>query len=181
MRRIARQTAGKFVFHDALMRASIQYTRAFYRWDTNRRWTAAKKPEWFDHRADLYRFSELRRPYWAERGVYARDLMDAGCRVLDLCCGDGFFSFHFYSEVAAHIDACDRDPTALVHAKTWHSHPRIAYTRCDVVRDSLPGSQYDIVVWDAAIEHFALVDIHAVLEKVEAAQGLAGSSVATQS
>lgn len=151
------------------MRVATGYAGAFYRFDTHRRWTAKKTPEWFDHRADLYRFRELRRPVWAERGVYARELMHPGHRVLDLCCGDGFFSFHFYSSVAEHVDACDRDSSALSHARSWHDDSRITYSRSDVVTDPLPASNYDVIVWDAAIEHFSFDDIQTVLAKVKAA------------
>jgi SAM-dependent methyltransferase len=157
------------LYNERAMRAAERYLRAFYRWDTYRRWRLHDTPEWFDHRADLFRFSEERRPYFLERGVYAREMVQRDDRVLDLCCGDGFYSFHFYSETASHIDACDWDETALKHAQTWHHHPRITYSRRDIINDELPGSNYDVVVWDSAIEHFALSDIQTVLEKVREA------------
>ena len=157
------------VYNERTMRAAERYLRAFYRWDTHRRWRLHETPEWFDHRADLYRFSEERRPYFLERGVYARELLPRGGRVLDLCCGDGFYPFHFYAETASHIEACDWDETALAHARRYHAHPRITYSRCDIVHDDLPGADYDLVVWDGAIEHFTLEDIAAVLRKVSQA------------
>jgi ubiquinone/menaquinone biosynthesis C-methylase UbiE len=165
----AAHVVGNLFFNDSLLRAATSYARSYYRWDTFRRWSAADTPEWFDHRADLYRFSELRRSYWAERGVYARELMHDGCRVLDLCCGDGFYTFHFYSEVASHIDACDWDPGAIAHASKVHRHPNVTYSQRNIIADPLPGAGYDVVVWDAAIEHFALADIDTVLDKVDAA------------
>jgi SAM-dependent methyltransferase len=153
-------------YKERAMRAAERYLRGFYRWDTYRRWRLHETPEWFDHRADLFRFSEERRPYFLERGVYARELLRRGGRVLDLCCGDGFYPFHFYAETAGHIDACDWDPTALAHAQRWHAHPRISYSRRDIIRDSFPGADYQLVVWDGAIEHFSLEDISLVLQKV---------------
>jgi SAM-dependent methyltransferase len=153
-------------YNERLMSAAERYLRAFYRWDTYRRWRLRETPEWFDHRADLFRFSEERRPYFLERGVYARELLPRSGRVLDLCCGDGFYPFHFYAETASHVEACDWDETALSHAQRFHAHPRVAYSRRDIVRDDLPGRDYDLVVWDGAIEHFTLEDIDVVLRKV---------------
>jgi SAM-dependent methyltransferase len=154
------------LYNESAMRGAEHYLRSFYRWDTYRRWRLHATPEWFDHRADLFRFSEERRPYFLERGVYARELLPRKGRVLDLCCGDGFYPFHFYAETASHVDACDWDDTALDHARRWHTHPRISYSRRDIILDDFPGKDYDLVVWDGAIEHFALDDIAIVLRKV---------------
>jgi SAM-dependent methyltransferase len=168
----------RLVFRPSLMHLAERYLRIYYRWDTIRRWQLAEHPpEWFDHRSDLYRFSERRAPYWAERGIFARELMSEGCRVLDLCCGDGFIPYHFYSELAVHVDACDRDPTALEHARRYHAHPRIVYSRRDVVADPFPGGGYDVVTWDAAIEHFSLDAIDTVLRKIRAAMMPGGALV----
>lgn len=156
------------LYNEPAMIVAERYLKSFYRWDTYRRWRLNETPEWFDHRADLYRFSDERRPYFLERGVYARELLPREGRVLDLCCGDGFYPFHFYAETASHIDACDWDDTALAHARRYHSHPRISYTKRDIVCDDLPGTGYDLVVWDGAIEHFSLDDINTVLRKVRA-------------
>jgi SAM-dependent methyltransferase len=159
------------VFAEPVMRLAAGYLRRFYEFDEIRRWPSPnhEPPEWFDHRANLYRFSSERVPYWVERGVYARELMSQGCQVLDLCCGDGFYAFHFYAETASHVDALDRDEDALAHARRWHSHPNIAYHKADLVTDELPSGEYDVVVWDAAIEHFTLEDQRAVLRKIKAA------------
>ena len=168
--RARREHAGEALrnnfYNQGAMQVAERYLRAFYRWDTYRRWRLHDTPEWFDHRADLFRFSEERRPYFLERGVYARELLPRNGRVLDLCCGDGFYPFHFYAETASHVDACDWDETALEHAKRWHAHPRISYSRRDIIVDEFPQANYDLVVWDGAIEHFALDDIATVLEKV---------------
>jgi SAM-dependent methyltransferase len=176
--RAGRETANHALrnnlYNERAMRLAEGYLRAFYRWDTYRRWRLHDTPEWFDHRADLFRFSEERRPYFLERGVYARELLPRDGRVLDLCCGDGFYPFHFYAETASHIDACDWDDTALRHARRWHSHPRISYSRSDIIVDAFPNNDYDLVVWDGAIEHFALGDIRKILEKVRSSLGALG-------
>jgi 2-polyprenyl-3-methyl-5-hydroxy-6-metoxy-1,4-benzoquinol methylase len=150
------------------------YLRGFYAWDTRRRWENGEPPEWFDHRADLFRWSELRSSFWVERGVYSRAVMTPGCRVLDLCSGDGFYAFHFFSPVASHVDALDRDPTAIEHAKRYHAAPNISYLQRDVVEGDWPEDRYDVVVWDGAIEHFPDQRISRVLERASAALGEEG-------
>ena len=70
--------------------------------------------------------------------MFARGLMFQGCRVLDLFCGDGFYAYRFYAEVASHVDAIDRDPRAIQHAERHWSDPRIVHHLGDVVRAPLP-------------------------------------------
>jgi SAM-dependent methyltransferase len=148
------------------MRLAELYLQRYYAWDTNRLWGGPHPPpEWFDHRADLFRWSEHCNPLWVERGVFSREAMFEGCRVLDLCCGDGFYPYHFYAKIASHVDAVDRDPTALAHARRWHSHPRVSYVQLDVVTDDFPEIDYDAITWDGAIEHFSMDQIRIVLKK----------------
>lgn len=165
LRRAINQVSA-LAFNEPLMRLAELYLRRYYTWNTQRLWGGPQRPpEWFDHRADLYRWSELRNPLWVERGVFSREVMFEGCRVIDLCCGDGFFPYHFYAEIASHVDAVDRDPAAIAHARKWHSHPKINYVQMDVVTDDFPGTDYDVITWDAAIEHFSLDQIRIVLKK----------------
>lgn len=157
---------GTLFFNEPLMRLAELYLRRYYTYDTRRLWGGPHPPpEWFDHRADLYLWSELRVPFWVERGVFSREVMFEGCQVLDLCCGDGFYPYHFYSSIASHIDAVDWDPTAIAHAHKWHNHPKISYVQLDVVTNAFPGTDYDVITWDGAIEHFSSDQIRIVLKK----------------
>jgi methylase of polypeptide subunit release factors len=133
-------------FNEPLMRLAESYLRRFYTFDTQRLWESPHPPpEWFDHRANLFRWSELRLPYWVERGAYSCEPMFSGCRVLDLCCGDGFYAYYFYSSIASRIDAVDRDPKAIRHAKKWHHHPNIQFVQLDAVSDAFPMAEYDVI------------------------------------
>jgi 2-polyprenyl-3-methyl-5-hydroxy-6-metoxy-1,4-benzoquinol methylase len=98
--------------------------------------------------------------------VYSRESIRPGGTVLDLCCGDGFFSHRFYSTVAGSIEAVDVDPIAIAHARRYHQLPNIHFEVCDVVRDALPVAAYDTVIWDGAIEHFSEAEIVVVLERL---------------
>jgi 2-polyprenyl-3-methyl-5-hydroxy-6-metoxy-1,4-benzoquinol methylase len=156
----------QLTFNEPVMRFAESYLRRYYAFHTSRLWEGVDaRPEWFDHRADLYRWAELRVPFWVERGVFSREVMFEGCRVLDLCCGDGFYPYHFYSGTASQIDAVDRDRTAITHARKWHAHPRIRYALLDLIADEFPGTEYDVITWDGAIEHFSAEEIRQVLRK----------------
>ena len=169
---------GPLCYNEPLMRLAELYLRRYYGWDTKRLWAGPHPPpEWFDHRADLYRWSELRNPLFVERGVFSREVMFERSRVLDLCCGDGFYPYHFYAKIASHVDAVDLDPPALTHARKWHSHPKISYVQMDVVTDDFPGTDYDVITWDGAIEHFSTDQIWIVLKKCVEALKTPGGGV----
>ena len=123
-------------------------------------------PAWFDHRIDLY-YHWPHNLFWLERGILPRKEMFDGCTVLDLFCGDGFFSRYFYSTVAGQIDAVDKDPSAIAHAKRLHSHRKIAYIVLDAVEQSFPRTAYDVITWFEAIEHLSEVEYAVVVERIK--------------
>lgn len=122
---------------------------------------------WFDHRIDELRWPE--NIFWVERGVVARQHLPQDGRLLDLCCGDGYYSDVFWSTTAGAIDAVDRDPEALRLARTAHARPNIRFHQLDIVRDPLPGSDYAVVCFFEAIEHLSVEDGLLVLNKIKAA------------
>lgn len=144
---------------------------------------ASRRPHQFDHRLDEFDWPE--RIFWVERGVLGRFHLPPGAKVLDLCCGDGYFSDCFWSPSAGHIDAIDRDPEALALARARHTKANIDYRCLDVVRDELPCSDYDLVCFFEAIAHFSIEDGLGVLEKIKDALvpggWLVGSSTAVAS
>jgi SAM-dependent methyltransferase len=108
---------------------------------------------------------------WAftARGVYARESMRRGCKVLDLCCGDGAYSRLFFADIAGQVDAVDFDEYALEYARKYHSAPGLRFHRLDIVNQPLPDRDYDVVVWNAAICYFSEPDIRVVIDKIIAA------------
>jgi cyclopropane fatty-acyl-phospholipid synthase-like methyltransferase len=124
--------------------------------------------EWFDHQAHFY-LPDQGGAEWAERGSVSNEIIQPGDRVLDLCCGDGFFARRFYVERAEHIDAVDLDPEAIRHATTVNGHPAISFGVANVTSDPFPAPVYGSILWTAAIEHFGDDAIVAILEKCRAA------------
>lgn len=130
---------------------------------------------WFDHRIDEMLWP--RDIFWVERGVLARLYLPQGGKVLDACCGDGYFSDVFWSETAGTIEAIDRDAAALSTARRFHGRPNIAFYQRDVVRDALPGSNYDLVCFFEAIEHLSATDGKTVIDKLRSALARGGHIV----
>jgi SAM-dependent methyltransferase len=124
-------------------------------------------PQFYKHDLNLalWRFEPARWSF-AARGVFARARMFKGCKVLDLCCGDGFHTHLSFSDIAGHIDAVDLDGSAMAYARKYHRAPAIAYHLMDIVRDDFPATAYDVIVWNAAICYFDAASIRRVLRKI---------------
>lgn len=129
------------------------------------------QPHWFDHRIDLHTWSDQLNPHWLERGVYSKEVMFEGCRVLDIACGDGFYAHFFYASVASLIDCVDTDIEAISHAKKYHHHPKIRHCRLDAVNEDFPLARYDTVCLDGALAHFSFEQLNVLLPKIKKALG----------
>lgn len=123
-------------------------------------------PVWHPHRLALATWPEHRNCHFLERGVYSNQVIAQGDTVLDMCCGDGFYSYFFFSNKAEHVDAIDIDEAALAHAQEYHSHPKISYHRSDIVKDPFPRKSYNVVIWDSAIRRLNREHMDIVFEKI---------------
>jgi SAM-dependent methyltransferase len=129
----------------------------------NYEWTYAPQPEWFDHYCDQhYQFNLTRNPLWVERGTFGLLAIKPNSSILELCCGDGFNAYHFYSIRAKNIISVDFDQTAISHAKKYNNTNNIEYRVSDI-RHEMPEGKYDNIVWDAAIEHFTEEEIAKIM------------------
>jgi len=110
--------------------------------------------EWYDHYVDAnWQWGATGRSSFLERGVFNNLVMTPGASLLELCCGDGFFTRHFYAARASRVAAVDANPEALAHARRHNAAENISYESCDI-RASLPDGPFDNVVWDSALHHF---------------------------
>jgi hypothetical protein len=100
------------------------------------------------------------------RGVHARQLMQPNCKVLDLCCGDGIYSYLFFSDTAVKIDAVDYDDDAINYASKFFKRDNINYKKINIITNNLPANDYDIVVWNAGICYFTINELHLILAKL---------------
>lgn len=108
-------------------------------------------------------------PGYFARGFYAAECIHAGDRVLDIGCGDGFFSKRFLAQAGAQVDAIDIDPQALATAESFNSDPSVRFICMDAWKEPFPRKNYEVVVWDGALAHFPQEAVHAMLVKIQRA------------
>jgi len=129
---------------------------------------AVDNPEYFDHNIDMYSsWHKTRESFPVERGVFSSFAMTANSRVLDLCCGDGFNSYHFYSLRAQQVTAIDFDREAIRWAKRNYKAPNLTF-RIGDIRTNIPDGPFDNIVWDAAVEHFTETEITTLMSRIKA-------------
>lgn len=117
---------------------------------------------WTDHRVDY-----LRGPknwFWQERGILGCREIKLGDEVLDLSCGDGFFSKYYYAYKAGRVDAIDRDRRAIAIARRG-APGNVSFFVQDA-SSPFPSREYDVVLWFAAIEHLTAPDGLTILQKI---------------
>jgi SAM-dependent methyltransferase len=174
VRRVARWLPLRWLPLDSAVRASQRMAALFARLLFIRDWQLETRgrPQFFKHAMNLAHWPfDPARWAFAARGVYARESMRRGCKVLDLCCGDGAYSRLFFADIAGRVDAVDLDEYAIAYARKYHSTPVVRYHRLDIIAEPLPDRGYDVVVWNAAICYFSEPHIRLVLQKVIAASG----------
>jgi SAM-dependent methyltransferase len=165
--RLARRVGALGLVHE-LNRVTRKVASVTHRWQFILEWAVGPPPEWFDQYLNThYSWRAFGLPYSWERGLFNLLAMKQGCEVLELCCGGGFFTHHFYAGRAARITAVDIDPAAIAHASRLHRAPKISFAEGDI-RKGLPAGQFDNVLWDAAIEHFTVAEIGALVGEIKA-------------
>lgn len=130
-------------------------------------------PEYFEHQMDLnWKWHESRTAYPMERGVFSsfalrNDNPPSGL-TLDLCCGDGFYSYYFYSKRSSKVVAIDFDPKAINFAKKNYRRAENIEFLVGDIRSDIPDGPFDNIVWDAAIEHFTELEIKNLVGRLKA-------------
>lgn len=132
---------------------------------------SAEPPHFFSQQINLIRMlgDTQGGAGWLLRGVYAWEIIKDGDTVLDIGCGDGFFTKHFLSAKAKHVDAVDIEESAIYEATSRNSSAKIAYHLLDAAKHPFPGKHYDVIVWDGAIGHFDCQSAADVIRKVASA------------
>ena len=123
-------------------------------------------PEWFDtFIGQHYSWRATGLSYAWERGIFNLLAIPHRARVLELCCGGGFFTRQFYAARAAEVVAVDFDPAAIAFASRYNAAPNVRFDLCDI-RAAMPDGPFDNVVWDAAIEHFTEEEIADIIGRI---------------
>jgi SAM-dependent methyltransferase len=150
-----------------------------------RQWQwSVEPPHFFDHRIGIFDFafgSSKMGSYPYSRGFFSSEVIREGDVLLDIGCGDGFFTRRFFAPRCAQVDAIDVEPSAIEAASAINSAPNIAYHLLDATALPFPRPCYDVIVWDGALGHFAPATTARMLEKIGAALGDSGIFVGSES
>lgn len=129
-------------------------------------WQTGSIPNWFDHNIDLYyQWPRTGNSLGIERGIFSLMAMRPKARVLELCCGDGFYTWHFFSARAAKVLAVDIDSHVIKSAQSKYSRDNIEFRVIDIIKN-MPDGIYDNIVWDSALEYFEAKEISALMMKI---------------
>lgn len=147
------------------------------------RFFSDEPPHFYNHRWNGYAFTygKQRNHYTFLRGFLASEVVREGDCLLEIGCGDGFFSNTFFSGRCRQIHAVDIDPYAIETAKSLNSNPKIEFQIMDAVRSPFPAERYDVIVWDGAIGHFSESDLSIILNKIVNALSPSGVFVGSES
>lgn len=115
------------------------------------------------------------------RGFLSMMAVSEGDKVLDISCGDGFFSKRFFSTRASHVDAFDVETYAIEMANRYNADPKVSYTVRDAITDPFPSADYDVIIWDGGIAHFPPGTNDLMMGKVKAALKPGGLFVGSES
>ena len=148
----------------------VRLLLSFYDAKFQREWELSKNPPHFtDFRVLGAHFvfgDQVFGPYSFYRGFFSSEFIRNGDVVLDIGCGDGFFSRRFFVEKSSHIDAIDIDTDAIKAAQKYNPASNISYLQLDAVANPFPQDKYDVIVWDGAIGHFSHNVTNLMLEKI---------------
>ncbi len=148
-------------------------------------WELSKEaPHFYDFRSGVFALGFSDAPpssHTLDRAAMARDSFTERDTVLDIGCGDGFFTRRFYADRAGRIDAVDVEDSAITHALRYHAHPKISYVKCNAVTEPFPSDTYDAVIWNGAIGHFSTADTAVVLRKIRACLAPSGVFAGSES
>lgn len=102
-------------------------------------------------KAPLYLFEKH-----ASRYQFVREVI-AGCRLLDIGCGDGYGSYYL-AQHAANVTAIDIAPEVIAQAQERYRHPTLAFRVMDCTRLGFSTGHFDVITSFEMIEHVERVD-----------------------
>jgi 2-polyprenyl-3-methyl-5-hydroxy-6-metoxy-1,4-benzoquinol methylase len=165
----------------ALVRLLNAYYFSLYR----RQWElSTEEPHFFSQRIGFFKFAFDKNgygPYAFYRGFLGSEVVQPNDQLLDIGCGDGFFTKRFLSSRCRKVDAVDVEPSAIESAQLYNSAPNINYYLLDAVNEAFPSDKYDVIAWDGALGHFARETTNRVLTKIQSALQTYGVFVGSES
>lgn len=126
-----------------------------------------KNPSHYKHEIDLYNWIyDSSRVEFVEGGGVCRLFLNNQDNILDICSGDGSFSYLFCSDIASKVDAIDYDLDAINYAKKTYGKKNINYIHGDILSYKLDLNVYDMVIWSAGIAYFSELQRSQIFNKI---------------
>jgi 2-polyprenyl-3-methyl-5-hydroxy-6-metoxy-1,4-benzoquinol methylase len=141
-------------------------------------------PHFYNHRIDIaeFAFSEkIFGPYRFYRAFFSAQMIRDGDKLLDIGCGDGFFTRRFFAERCQHVDGIDIEPSAIKTASKYNSAANLSFHLLDAITADFPEKEYEVIVWDGAIAHFPPDSLKTLLIKIASALSEGGVFVGSES
>ena len=150
-----------------------------------RQWElSSEEPHFFSQRIGFFKFAfddNGHGPYAFYRGFFGSEVVQPNDQLLDIGCGDGFFTKRFLSSRCKKVDAIDIEPSAIESAQLYNSAANINYYILDAVNEAFPSDKYDVIAWDGALGHFAKETTDRVLAKIQSSLKTNGVFVGSES
>ncbi len=164
---------------------AVKWLLRIYRSKFRLDWELSKlPPHFYNHRMGMTQFAfgeTTFGPYSYFRGFFASQVIQDGDRLLDIGCGEGFFTKRFFSANCSHIDGVDIEPSAIQCAERENGAGNIKYHLLDAVNQDFPEREYNVIVWDGAIGHFPPDTLEIMLQKIAKALSADGIFVGSES
>jgi len=166
-----RSLGDKFVYLGGLSeKMAVGWLLKIYQSKFRLDWEYANiQPHFYNHRMGMCQFvlgDKVNGPFAYYRGFYATQIIKENDRLLDIGCGDGFFTKRFFSANCLHVDGIDIEPSAIQCAVRENAAANVKYHLLDAVEMDFPAPKYDVIVWGGAIGHFSPETLDKVLSKI---------------
>ena len=142
-------------------KASEKYGQIYY--------SGSYKSDWYDHRMHAVNFRHSNRSNWVESIANVTRILPMGGKMLDLCSGDAWFSYHFMRPILSKIVCIDGGDFVMNHAMKLHNDKKIEFRKANILTADIEQNYYDAVWMRSAIEHFSLDNQNKIAQMVHAA------------
>lgn len=129
-------------------------------------WRFSKKvPLFYNHEISFLEFYSKKSTSWEflNRGIFPLSLMEDNSKILDFCCGNGFYSFYFFQN-KGFVLGVDKSNEAIRFANRNYASAKIKFTSEDL---STFQDSFDYIVWASALYYFEKSEVSQVISQLK--------------
>jgi ubiquinone/menaquinone biosynthesis C-methylase UbiE len=131
-------------------------------------------PEYFDQRIQFLNQETYCADHFIVASAKMLEAIPLDGVVLDLCCGNGYQPWAFWSKRASKVVAVDYDKNAIKQAKNIHKKANIEYVEANILEYDFGIDKYNTVMMRGAIEHFSVANQIVICKNIAKALKLTG-------